>query len=99
MKYIGTFIGKTPKGKFKVYIWGQPDYHIMDWSGCNYRYLAVGGQPARGFDTFAQALTAAKKLFHTEARAREYAGNRGDGTFMSDAKFKSFEMKDVKWSK
>jgi hypothetical protein len=37
--------------KFFVYWIGRPDYHIMDWLGCNFHWVKAEGQPKGGFDT------------------------------------------------
>lgn len=36
--------------KFFVYWIGRPDYHIMDWAGCNFHWVKAEGQPKGGFD-------------------------------------------------
>lgn len=36
--------------KFFVYWIGRPDYHIMDWLGCNFHWVRAGEQPKGGFD-------------------------------------------------
>ena len=51
MRVIAVEVAKMPQGYFKVIIWGQHDEHIMDWRGCNYRYLVVKKQPRKGFQT------------------------------------------------
>ncbi len=88
--------GKTPSGRFKVYVWGQPNYHIMDWRGCNYRYKAVPGQPHRGWETRKEAEEWARTQFENVAQARGWAYfNAGDGTFMTDDKFADLDLQPV----
>ena len=43
-------VAEMSSGQYKAVIWGQWDDHIMDWAGCNYRYVVVQGQPHRGFE-------------------------------------------------
>jgi hypothetical protein len=49
MQIISIAIAEIQPGKFKAIIWGQHDDHVMDWNGCNYRYMVVKGQPRSGF--------------------------------------------------
>lgn len=37
--------------KFFVYWIGRPDYHIMNWRGCNFHWVKAESQPRDGFDT------------------------------------------------
>lgn len=49
----GTFhirLLKRPH-KFFIYFQGQPEEHVMDWSGCNFRVVRAEGQPKGGFET------------------------------------------------
>lgn len=50
---------KTPRWKVK---WvGQWDYHIMDWSGCNYQWINAKNQPK--FTSYWEALKWAQKEY------------------------------------
>jgi hypothetical protein len=51
VQVIETEVAKMPYGGYKAIIWGQHDEHMMDWRGCNYRYIVVKGQPRSGFTT------------------------------------------------
>jgi hypothetical protein len=84
MKIIEPEVVKMPSGKFKVIIWGQWDLHIMDWNGCNYRYVVPRGQPRRGFDSPEQAeewWTGLSRTTQSEEIAR---ASEMEGTFMGD---------------
>lgn len=87
--------GKTPSGRFKVYVWGQPNDHISNWSGCNYRWKAVDGQPVRGFATREEAEQWARTRFSSKQEASDWAYRAGDGTWMSEEKFIDFDFKSV----
>lgn len=95
MQDVSLVIGKTSSGKYKVYVWGQPDWHLMDWRGCNYRYKCVEGQPHYGFETAEGAEQFARKKFKTNNDVKEYGNGCGDGTFLTEEKFSSMEIKDV----
>ncbi len=99
MKYIATQTGKTKSGKFKVYIWGQPDWHISDWTGTNYRLASVKGQPHRGFTTRFEAETFARSKFSTEEAAKSYARIIGDGSFLAEDRAEELALEDVDFSR
>ncbi len=84
MKYIETQIEETLKGKFKAYVWGQPDAHLMDWNGCNYRHKPVPGQPLRGYKTV-KDVERYIKAWWTKEKLKEFAINCGDGSFLSES--------------
>lgn len=55
-QFLTTMVVKTTNGfTWKAMIQGQPDEHIMDWRGANYKFLVVRGQPRQGFPTERQA--------------------------------------------
>lgn len=55
--FLTTMVVKTAKGfAWKAMIQGQPDDHIMDWQGSNYKFLVVKGQPRYGFPTETHAM-------------------------------------------
>ena len=66
--------------KFTVVIVGQPEEHIMDWNGCNFKYLAL---PKAMRKVFASALEAAaykKKLNARLKYLKDYASDfKGSG--------------------
>lgn len=84
MNYIGAFVRQLPSGGFKAYLWGQPDMHIMDWNGCNYRRTTIPNQPLFGFKTPEEATAFVLLKYKTEQDLREYACKAGDGTFLTD---------------
>lgn len=98
MNYIGAFVKQLPSGGYKAYIWGQPEGHIMDWNGCNYRRATIPDQPLFGFKTKEEARDFVLLEFKTEKELRKYAyKNIGDGSFLTD---KSIEdCLDVRWKK
>ncbi len=55
-------INRTKSGRFKVYMQGSADGHIMDWLGCNFKFVTVKGQPFRGFETKEEAKNFLKEL-------------------------------------
>jgi len=92
-------IGKTPSGKFKLYIMGQHDEHMMDWYGCNFRTFAVEGQPLRGYETPREVLEFARKTFKSDKAFRQYAAACGNGTHLNDERYKRMETRSVFWRK
>ena len=75
-------IAETKAGNFKLYMQGQADGHIMDWAGCNFKYMTVSAQPHRGFEKFSQAEALLKwyrsnyKFYQFEEdRARNVGGS------------------------
>ena len=85
MNPIGLLVLNTPKG-YKVYLWGQPDEHIMDWRGCNYRRLSIPAdllkQPRGGFPNVADAFLAFDRA--DESAIKKWSERAGDGTHLSD---------------
>lgn len=92
MKLLDVIVARTPKGGYKAYFWGQPDNHLMDWLGCNYRIISVPGQPLRGFATEAGAAAFARKAFPTHAMAA-LACFGTDGSFMKIEKFTALDYR------
>lgn len=86
-------IMKTPAGRFKGYAWGSPNYHMMDWRGCNYHFRSVDGQPHRGYATVEECETFLRARFANERALWDWA-ERGEGTFMTAETFKR-RVKDV----
>jgi len=84
---------KTPKGKYKGYVWGSPNYHMMDWRGCNYHIRSIEGQPHLGFLTVEECEEFIRAKFPTEEDMWNWSA-RSDGTFMTDEVFKR-RVKDI----
>ena len=91
MQYIGAFIRQLPSGGFKAYFWGQPDMHIMDWNGANYRYKVVPAaagdnkeQPFFGYKTKEEALQFLIDNYPDERDLGKVAEKEGDGSFLPD---------------
>ena len=99
MNMISVCTVTITKRRFKVYIWGQPDLHMMDWNGCNYRTMTVKGQPHRGFASREEAEAWALDRFPTDADATVYASEGGDGTFMSNSRYEELNLKDIRLPK
>lgn len=83
MRGEAVTILKTPKGKFKGYVWGYPNEHLMDWRGCNFHIRSVEGQPHFGFATVEECEAFLKAKFPTRKELEVWA-LRSDGTFMKD---------------
>ena len=48
--FITTMSIQTKKGfAWKAFVQGQPDEHMMNWNGCNYKFISIRTQPRRGF--------------------------------------------------
>ncbi len=62
-------IRRLPSGRFKCVGDGVPEYHLMDWTGCNCHYLTIPGQPVRGHETVEAALEWLFSRYATEAAA------------------------------
>lgn len=90
-------VGKLRSGGFKVYVWGQPDLHLSNWRGCNFRYKAVDGQPHRGFATLEEAVTFGQSKFSSLTEVRKWARSVGDGSFLTDEEFVARGF-DKSWS-
>jgi hypothetical protein len=72
--FLTEMVVKTAKGfAWKVMIQGQPDEHMMDWAGTNYRFLVVRGQPRFGFSTEREAF---EFLQHLPPECKEEELNR-----------------------
>ncbi len=59
--------GKKPK--YGIYWVGQPDAHIMDWAGGNYRRARY---PQRYFDTYAEAVAEANRIEAADRAAHDF---------------------------
>jgi len=68
MKNLHTIVGRTKSGRFKVYWFGQPELHISNWRGCNYKFVTAKGQPFRGFEKYQDAVAFEKELREDEER-------------------------------
>ncbi len=79
----------TRGGGFKVYVMGQADGHIMDWRGCNYKFVPVTGQPFRGFLNKCDADTYMRALRSKPERLREEneRAKRMKGQYIPDERF------------
>jgi len=99
MNYIGAFVKQLPSGGYKAYIWGQPDMHIMDWNGPNYRRKTIPDQPLFGHKTEQETVDFVLSTYPQEVNLREWAQHRrtGDGTSLTNEFFK--EVLDIKWKK
>ena len=82
MKYIGVDIRDLKSGRDKADVWGQGDFHIMDWGGCNFRGRPLPGQPHRGFDSLEDCETWLRRNW-TKDTAKNFAEHCGDGSFRS----------------
>lgn len=92
MKVVGLVVMKNDNGRWKAYVWGQPDNHISDWRGTNYRRMAIPGQPQRGYDTEEQATAFVQDRFSLWDEVEEFANRRGDGSYCD---YDAFEVRDV----
>lgn len=43
MKNISIYVAEKENGFFTVKVMGQPNDHVSDWRGCNYRAVVVPG--------------------------------------------------------
>lgn len=75
-------IHQTAGGRYKVYVTGHHDEHLMDWAGANYRHTPISDQPRRGFVLFEEAESLLARLEKTPAlwkhdaeRARQIGGS------------------------
>lgn len=59
---------KTGGGKYKVYVMGRADGHVIDWRGCNFKFVPVTGQPFRGYPTKEDADQLMKSYDENPAR-------------------------------
>jgi len=99
MNYIGAFVQELSSGRgYKAYAWGQPESHIMDWNGCNYRRTTLPNQPLFGFKTIEEAITFVLKRYDTERDLKIYIEKKtGDGTFLTDEMIT--DSTDIRWKK
>lgn len=96
MNPIGIMLATTKSGRWKAYAWGQPETHIMDWNGSNYRYASIADQPHSGFATQAEADAWVRRRFSTEEDAEKWIrSNTGDGTHLGDSFHKERAVVDV----
>ena len=61
---------QTRSGWYKVYVMGHADGHMMDWRGCNYRYVPITGQPFRGFINLGDAKDYMDRVRKNKARLK-----------------------------
>jgi len=85
MQFIGVFVATTKSGRWKAYCWGQAAGHISDWTGCNYRYASVEGQPRLGFVESTEAEAWVRERFPTDDHARQWAKRAGDGSHLGES--------------
>lgn len=74
---------KTPKGRFKGYVWGYPNEHLMDWRGCNFHIRSVEGQPHFGYATVEECEAFMRAKFPNKEVLQTWA-YCGDGSFMKE---------------
>ena len=67
------------KGGYGAYLWGQPDDHVMDWNGCNYRSLSL---TRKRFTAREEAEAYILDRFPSWQHASWFAQGKGDGSFM-----------------
>ena len=92
-------IGLTPSGNgYKLYFIGQPDLHMTDWAGCNFRTMTVKGQPHRGFKTPEEAFDFLLETFPDYESALQYAYRNGDGTFLNNDRAKQMDGISIYWN-
>ena len=96
MQGAALVVGKTKSNRFKAYIWEQPDGHVSDWQGCNYRIATVEGQPHKGYETQEQAIEFAKSQFKTKREVVKYGSCVGNGSFLTDQRFRESQVTDVR---
>jgi hypothetical protein len=86
MKLCYPQVFKTKRGKFTVALVGQPDEHMMNWNGCNYRRMALPKELRKKFDTAEEAF-AYEKLVDTERleELTRYAYENGQGSSFNEA--------------
>lgn len=91
-------IGRTPSGSgWKAYAWGQPNGHMQDWRGANYRLAVIPGQPTRGYALAWEAFRFATMCFPTEVDFERWV-RKTAGSFCTDARFRALgKVHDVNW--
>ena len=72
VSYLDVF---RTRQKFTVVIVGQPEEHIMDWNGCNFKYLALPKAMRKLFDTAEQAAAYKKQLNPQLKKLKDYASD------------------------
>ncbi len=79
-------VHRRPTGRYKVYVTGHHDDHLMDWRGLNLRHTPVSGQPRLGFATYEEAEAFMLALERDEVRLEEEFRRavHTTGTWMSD---------------
>ena len=81
---LGIWAAQMPSGKWKVIIWGHHDEHLMDWLGCNYRYVVVQGQPYWGFGSQIEAMAWWNAIPAESQKEQKLRVTGMSGTFMGD---------------
>lgn len=66
MNDIRIALIRLPGGGHKVFAVGQPNDHLMDWRGCNFRKAPLPGQAVRGY-----SLKIAAAKYHQAVKDRE----------------------------
>jgi hypothetical protein len=83
VKFSHLQVFRSPKtGKYRVMIVGQPDAHIMDWRGCNFRRMTLPTPLKKTFDRAADAKAYEEKLEkENSAQLVKFAAFCGDGSW------------------
>lgn len=83
-KDFDIWVLTTPSGKkYKAYVIGRANGHIMDWRGCNFRCTPVSGQ-GRGFDTVEETKQFIKNLPEEKKKIEFQKARYSDGSFLKD---------------
>jgi hypothetical protein len=87
MQYAYLSVFKSPKtGKYRVMIVGQPDNHMMNWRGCNYRRMTLPTPLKRTFTTIQEAEAYRKELeAKNEPMLIKFAAVLGDGAWFPES--------------
>jgi hypothetical protein len=81
---------------YRVYIVGRPDYHMMDWNGCNFRRLALPKEYRKTFIDMKAANLYCNRLEAMEnqdQRFSKYARTLGDGAYFDERTMVFFHEK------
>jgi hypothetical protein len=82
--YLSVFTDKTGT-KYRVYIVGRPEYHIMDWRGCNFKRLALPRELRKTFTNETDAKTYLKEMETREEEMIRYASSLGYGASFDES--------------
>lgn len=97
MQIISYEVARMPNGRYKVIVWGKHDEHIMDWRGCNYRYVVVENQGRKGWFTQELAEGYWLALGEEEQQSQILRAGGMTGTHMPDSELSGPKMvKDLK---